>query len=176
MNNLLSVIRKFSDLIDRITGWICIGLCTLMTVVVLLGVFFRYVLLDPIVWSEELSTFMMVWVAMLGASMGIRRGRHVGVSYVVDQVSLLKKNKRIISIVVNLLILVFLYVLIKEGLYLAMFAKNQISAALGISMFWPYFGLLVGGVACVIQLVCQIFEAISGDVVIVDDECSLRSE
>ena len=176
MNSLLPVIRKVCDLIDRITGWTCIGLCALMTVVVLLGVFFRYVLLDPIVWSEELSTFMMVWVAMLGASMGIRRGRHVGVSYVVDQVKFLNNNKKSISIVVNLLILIFLYVLIKEGLYLALFAKTQISPALGISMFWPYFGLLMGGMAIAVQVVCQIFEAIGGNVVIVEDECSLKGD
>ena len=176
LNNLLSVTRKFCDSLDRITGWICVSLCLLMTVVVLLGVFFRYVLLDPISWSEELSTFMMVWVAMLGASMGIRRGRHVGVSYVVDQISLLKKNKRRISITVNFLILIFLYVLVKEGLSLALFARNQISTALGLSMFWPYFGLLVGGVVTAIQVACQIFEAFADDVALVEDDCSLKGE
>ena len=176
MNNLLSVTRKFSDLLDQVTGWICVSLCLLMTVVVLLGVFFRYVLLEPISWSEELSTFMMVWVAMLGASMGIRRGRHVGVSYVVDQMPLLKKNKRTISIVVNFLILLFLYVLVKEGLSLALFARNQISPALGLSMFWPYFGLLVGGVVTGVQVVCQLFEAFADDVILVEDDCSLKGE
>jgi len=39
-----------------------------MTVVVLAGVFFRYVLEAPLPWSEELARYLMVWGASLGAS------------------------------------------------------------------------------------------------------------
>ncbi|MBT7204641.1 MAG: TRAP transporter small permease subunit [Deltaproteobacteria bacterium] len=39
-----------------------------MLAVMVVQVFFRNVLNDSIVWAEELSTFMMMWVAFLGDS------------------------------------------------------------------------------------------------------------
>lgn len=176
MNSLLSALTKFSDILDRTAGQMCVVLGAMMTIIVLFGVFFRYVLLSPLVWSEELSTFLMIWLAMLGGSMGIRRGRHVGISYALEKIPFLQKHRKAMSVFVNLLILIFLSVMLKEGFSLAFFAKRQVSPAMGISMFWPYFGLLVGGMTIALQVLYQIFEALEGEVTIIQDECSIRSE
>ena len=135
-------------------------LCATMTLVVLMGVVFRYVLKAPLAWSEELSTFAMVWVAMIGGSMGIKGSYHVGVSYVVDNVTWMKNHRWVVQVAVNLIILFFLAVLLKEALMLASFAKIQTSPALGISMFWPYFGLVFGGALMIIQVLCRIIDEI----------------
>ena len=99
---------KVSNGIDQLAGFAAVILCSVMTIVVLLGVFFRYVLTDPLVWSEELSTFAMVWVTMIGGSMGIKRYSHVGVSYVVDNIPFLDRHRNAVGVLVNLLILFFL--------------------------------------------------------------------
>lgn len=171
-----SINHWISNLLDRIAGGAAVVLCTVMTIVVLLGVFYRYVLVDPVVWSEELSTFAMVWLAMTGGSMGIKRCSHVGVSYVVDNIGWLKRNRNAVGIVVNVLILSFLLVLVYQANNLALFARMQISSALGISMFWPYLGLIVGGWMMVIQVLCQIVDAMTGGAEIYVDECCLGEE
>ena len=165
--------RKVSNAIDCLAGYMTIVLCSVMTFVVLLGVFYRYVLTDPLAWSEELSTFAMVWLTMIGGSMGIKRYSHVGVSYVIDNVFILTKNRNAIGVVVNVLILLFLAILLKEGQNLALFASNQTSTALGVSMFWPYCGLLVGGWMMLLQVVSQIVEGLTGGAEKFVDDCCL---
>jgi len=158
VDRIVKFVLGISDIIDRIAGSICIFLGIGMTVIVVVSVFFRYVLLSPLVWAEEISTFLMVWLAMMGASMGLKKNKHVGVNYIVEKLVSSKRVKKIISIIVNVLIVIFLIVMLKEGYSLSLFAKNQVSPAIGISMFWPYFGLLVGGFIMIVQVVCRIIE------------------
>lgn len=176
MDKFIDLIEKISDLLDRLVGWICVLLGSAMTVIVCVAVMFRYVLNSPLEWSEEMSTFMMVWFAMLGASMGVYRGRHVGVSFIIEKVGFLNRHYRSVAIVSNLLILTFLLVLLWQGSILAMFAKLQQSPALMISMFWPYFGLLVGAAAVILQVVFQILKAGAGRAIYVQDACSYQEE
>lgn len=165
--------RKVSNGVDYLAGLAAVVLCSVMTIVVLLGVFYRYVLTDPLVWSEELSTFAMVWVTMIGGSMGIKRYSHVGVSFLVDNISFLDRHRNAVGVLVNLLILFFLVMLLKEARTLALFASRQTSPALGISMFWPYCGLLVGGLMMAVQVVSQIVDGLTGGVEKFVDTCSL---
>lgn len=43
-------------------------LLAVMTALILLQVFFRYVLNSPLVWAEELARLNMIWMAFLGAA------------------------------------------------------------------------------------------------------------
>ena len=47
------------------------------TLVLLAGVVSRYVLHQPLVWTDELASFMFIWLAMLGAVIAVRRGGHM---------------------------------------------------------------------------------------------------
>lgn len=176
MARIINRIEAASYRLDQVVGWLCIILGTVMTVIVFVAVVFRYIFNAPIEWSEELSTFMMVWFAMLGASMGVYRGRHVGVSYLVEKVPFFQRHRQALAIGSNLLMLVFVVVLLWQGALLASFASRQQSPALMISMFWPYFGLLLGGVAVGLQLVFQIFKAAAGRDIYVIDACAYQEE
>ena len=109
--------------------------------------------------------------------MGIRRARHVGITYLVEHIPILWKRRNLVSVFINLLIFIFLFMLVKEGFSLAILAKRQISPAMGISMFWPYFGFLIGAVAMAIQVLHGVlFGVLSGEVLVIQDDCSLQSE
>ena len=45
--------------------------------VVLLAVFFRYVLADPLSWSGEVATYMFAWLTLLGIAIAQRDHAHV---------------------------------------------------------------------------------------------------
>jgi TRAP-type C4-dicarboxylate transport system permease small subunit len=176
MNRFIDFVETISYRLDRLVGWLCIALGSAMTIVVFVAVVFRYVLNDPFEWSEEASTFMMVWFGMLGASMGVYRGRHVGVSYLIEKIPFFTRHMRLISISANVLMLVFMAVLLWQGALLSGFAARQQSPALMISMFWPYFGLILGAVAVTLQLIFQIVKAAGGRIVYVQDACSYQEE
>ncbi|MEH6726884.1 MAG: TRAP transporter small permease [Hyphomicrobiales bacterium] len=42
-------------------------------------VVFRYVIGSPLVWSEELARYLLVWCTFIGVSLAVREGRHISV-------------------------------------------------------------------------------------------------
>ncbi len=51
------------------------------------GVFARYVLQVPLVWSDELASILFLWLSMLGAVLALRRGEHMRMTGLVNRVS-----------------------------------------------------------------------------------------
>src|SRR5580704_13299476 len=61
---------------------LCLAACCL---VVLVAVFFRYVLNDSLVWSEEVARWFLMGTAFLGAALAYRRGFHIGLWYFLNR-------------------------------------------------------------------------------------------
>jgi tripartite ATP-independent transporter DctM subunit len=61
---------------------LCLAACCL---IILVSVFFRYVLNDSLVWSEEVARWFLMGTAFLGAALAYRRGAHIGLSYFLDR-------------------------------------------------------------------------------------------
>jgi len=109
-------------------------------------VFTRYVLQDPSSWTEELATFLMIWVGMLGASVALNRGAHLGIDYFVAK---LPDRKRMYTVLaVFALVAIFsLHILIIGGIQLVSITlrTNQVSPALGLKMGYVYLALPISG-------------------------------
>lgn len=57
------------------------GFCiTVMTVVIPVGVFFRYVLNSALAWPEPMATIMMIFFTFLGGAACYRAGVHIAVT------------------------------------------------------------------------------------------------
>jgi len=52
-------------------------------VILALGVFCRYVISQPLVWSDELASILFLWLAMLGAVIALQRGEHMRLTVIV---------------------------------------------------------------------------------------------
>ena len=62
----------------------CAGvLLVMMTFIVLLGVFYRYALGDPIFWIEEVSRYAFAYIVFLGAALSTHRRGHMAVDALV---------------------------------------------------------------------------------------------
>ena len=68
----------------RLNQWTVIALMAVMTVLVIANVFSRYLLSYSIVWVEELTRYLMVWVTFLGSGLVLRYGAHVAVDTLQD--------------------------------------------------------------------------------------------
>jgi tripartite ATP-independent transporter DctM subunit len=70
--------------VDRAIGWFVEPAAAALIVaeIILLstGVFMRYVMQDALVWGDELSRVLMLWLTMLGATAAYRRGEHMRLS------------------------------------------------------------------------------------------------
>jgi len=145
----------FIDQLARITEKVAAIPCMVaiggMTAIVIAGVFFRYVLLQPIGWSEEAARYLMIWAASLAVSLGIMKGEHVGLTFIVGAFP--PKLKRFASVLTNLAILVFLWVLTERGYEIAMRGQQQASSLLGVSMVWSLIAVPIAGVLAMLQTV-----------------------
>jgi TRAP-type C4-dicarboxylate transport system permease small subunit len=144
--------KKWIDrIVDSFMAFLIIG----MTIVVSVSVFYRYVLNHPLSWSEEVTRLMIVWVSFIGAYMAMRENRHIGFDILVNRFS--PKLRRIIALIGQILILIFLGVVIWEGI---LFSKEFLNVGMpytNIPVGWFYYTVFpVSGVLMAMQTLLTI--------------------
>ena len=72
-----SRLQAFDRILGRAIEIPAAILVGLEIVVLLAGVVSRYVLHQPLVWSDELAAILFLWLAMLGTVIAYRRGEHM---------------------------------------------------------------------------------------------------
>jgi len=60
------------------------ALLALMAVLVFANVVLRYTTGDSVVWAEELSRYLMIWLTFLGAGLVLRYGGHLAIDNLQD--------------------------------------------------------------------------------------------
>ena len=117
-----------------------------LVVDVLWQVFTRFVIGDPSSWTEELATYLLIWVSLLGAAVALGRGAHLGIDYFTHK---LPERCRIqTEIFVFAAISIFsLLVMVVGGIRLVRqtLILEQISVALHISMGYVYLAIPISG-------------------------------
>jgi TRAP-type C4-dicarboxylate transport system permease small subunit len=126
-----------------IDGFIVAGICA-MAVLVLAQVFFRYVVSYSLPWSEEIATFLMMWVAMAGVVSLMRGGELISFEFLSRHPNrAIRKACRWISAVS---ILVFAAVLAVMGTRMSILSQSTaVSAAAELPMRWLYLVFVLGG-------------------------------
>lgn len=66
-----------SDSLDRISKICFVGGIVVFAGIMLIGVFFRYVLNNSLVWSDEMALIWFVWAIMLAIASGYLNGSHI---------------------------------------------------------------------------------------------------
>lgn len=119
------------------------ALLVLAEIVILFsGVFSRYVLHQPLTWTDELASLLFLWLAMLGSVIALRRGSHMRMTALVDAASpSVRAFMEALACVAAAVFLLF----IAEPAY--EFVKEEVivtTPSLGISNAWRAGALVVG--------------------------------
>jgi TRAP-type C4-dicarboxylate transport system permease small subunit len=101
-----------------------------------LQVFTRYVLNDPLSWTEEVARYLYVYIVFLGASAAISDRTHVGIDYFAKALPI--RLQWLVSVAVNLLILIALALLLYWGWRAALRQWNMPLVVLDIPYTWVY--------------------------------------
>ena len=75
--------RRTERLVLGLVEPVAAALLVVEVLVLAAGVFARYVLNRPLVWSDELASALFLWLAMLGAVIALGRGEHMRLTAVV---------------------------------------------------------------------------------------------
>jgi TRAP-type C4-dicarboxylate transport system permease small subunit len=94
--------------------------------------------LTPAKWSEELASFVLAWIALLGAAYALRRGEHMGYDSLF--LSLDRADKARLTQVVQALVALFGALMALGGTLLVQqtLELGQRTPALGWPMGWVY--------------------------------------
>ncbi len=144
------MLEKVSAALRRGTELVMMVLMAFLVVVVVASVIFRYVLLSPLGWSEEVGRYVMIWLGFLGASLAVHQGLHVGVEFVLNWAP--PRLAAWLWGVARAGVAAFLLIVMSYGFYLVANLWDQLSPVLEIRMTWPYLAIPVGSLLMLIQL------------------------
>ena len=74
---MLARCTRLLDRIGTVERALGITLILYMVGAITVQVFTRYALGRPIAWVEESATYAFIWMAFVGASVGLKQGRHI---------------------------------------------------------------------------------------------------
>lgn len=144
-------IKPVFDVVYQIVLFICKILLVADILITSMAVLGRYVSFvpDP-AWSEEVVLTLMAYMAVLSASLAIRRGAHIRMT-AFDQY-LHENVKLVLDILADIMVLVLAVIMIKVGWAYAtgLGAKGTYISLPKLSKFWQYFPIPVAGVAMLV--------------------------
>lgn len=129
---------------------------------VLWGICTRFLLNSPSRWSEEVATFLLIWVSLLGAAVAFIHHEHLGVDYFVNKLD--SAAQRTLRIVVQGLVILFAaWAMIYGGFVLVVetLRAGQLTPALGIHMGYVYLAAPVSGAFIALNAVEQVVELLT---------------
>jgi TRAP-type C4-dicarboxylate transport system permease small subunit len=141
-NPLVVALIRAGDLINRVTEYVIAAMMAAMTIIIALQVFYRYVLNDPLSWTEEISRYLMIWICFLGSAMALKYGEHISVTFLQERLPL--RIRQVVGYGIGLTVLAFFSLATWEGVLMTIQVSEQQAPATWISMAWAYSCIPVG--------------------------------
>lgn len=140
---MVNQLNRIEERVVKVEEILCVILALTMVVVVFAQIVSRGVLGKSLGWSEEFSRYAFVWLSMIGSALAVSKSAHLGIDTLVE--SLPVKVKKVVMIIINAILTVFLVIMVVQGINLVQRTSAQLSAAMRISMKYAYMAIPVGG-------------------------------
>lgn len=115
----------------------CTVLMVAMAVIVLLGVWYRYVVQRALPWYDEFAEFLLVWLTFYGSVLAAHRGAHIGFETLTD--SLPPALRRAAAAFAELVVLLVQVMLWSAGWALAQAAVFDTALSIrAVRLSWVY--------------------------------------
>ena len=129
-----------------------------LTVIVPIEVFLRYLFGKSLYITEDLTRYLMVWVVFLASSLALREGSHASIEILVNRSK--GRARGWFNLVSQGLLLTFLIFLIVQGIIALTYQMEQIIPTLEIPIFWFYLAIPVGSMLMILNLLPKIWESL----------------
>ncbi|WP_404454914.1 TRAP transporter small permease [Oceanobacillus kapialis] len=152
---------KINKLLSNLEEYVAVLSLLVASLLVFLQVVLRYVFNISLVWSEEVSRYIIIWFILIGSSIAVREKAHATVDAVVAYLPTIPK--KIFSILANLTGITFSVVLIWSGAITVsnVMELGNVTPAVGIPMSIPYLALPVGGSLMLLRFIQLLIQDIT---------------
>ena len=132
---------------------IVVALMAMMSVLIGVQIFMRYVMGASLSWSEELARYFFIWATYIGIAYAVRKDAHIRVTMGTD---LLPPGVKVYArVLTHLIFAAFALFVMYQGWFMVekTFRVGQKSASLGIPMGIIYLAPFTGFLLVVLRLV-----------------------
>ena len=148
--------------IHFILKWILVSLMVLMVIDVVWQVFTRFILRYPSSITEELASFLLIWVGLLGSAYALHEKAHLGIDLITNRLNI--KNKLYSQILTYSIVMVVAFTVFVIGgiriVYITL-KLDQISPALQIKMGYIYSVIPISGMLMVFYALGWLYHSVS---------------
>src|SRR5450755_1580819 len=153
----MPILRALAGAFDKASLLVCCALVTALLGCVSLGALTRG-LGDPLIWTDELSRFLMVWLAVFGWIVASRKRIHVRIRFFQDRLP--KRGHKATELAIQSAMTLF-------GALVAIYSTGLIgknldleATTLPISMAWMYAPMVLGGAITALQGASELVETL----------------
>ncbi len=131
--------RTVIDGVEKVVCWLVGIFMVALALNVLVQVLSRWLKI-PTVWTDEVARFSFMWMAMLAASVQVRRRLHFAVTILTDSF----RNKRLLNVLSYAIIAFVSWMLFYHGIRYTALGLRKMAATIEMTMVWVYAAIPVG--------------------------------
>lgn len=139
---------------------VSVALMGTMFVVFLLQIGFRYLLVKPLSWSEELSLLCWLWGVLWGAGVVLSDDDEIRLDIIYSAVP--EAVRRVFTVITGVAVVVLLAISLPASWQYVAFMKREHTASLHIPLSYPYSVYVIFSVACIIRHCRLVWIAVRG--------------
>ncbi len=157
----MHILNKIRDSLLSLNKSMCILFFIVMMIVIILRVIFRYLLSIGLVWAGEVTRYMLISIALFGASLNLINNEDVSLTFFLNKFG--DKTRKMISYFNSFLMLLFLFSLLYSGYKFSLGGFNRLSPSMGVKMFWPYLIVPIATLLSIILKILTIIKDLGSD-------------
>jgi C4-dicarboxylate transporter DctQ subunit len=147
------MLQKLDKILTTVEEFIMVAGLFSASIILFVNIVLRYVFLAGLHWAEEFVRFAIMWIVFIGSSAVARRGDHLSVSALVDNVS--PKTRKIMTGFTFLFTILFTGFMAVFGWELTMKFKEmgQVSPSLMLPKYLIYISIPIGGALMTLRFI-----------------------
>ncbi|RZS79554.1 tripartite ATP-independent transporter DctM subunit [Phyllobacterium myrsinacearum] len=151
-----SIASKLDRLLGHLVEFPVAILVVAEVVILFAGIIARYVVHQPLIWSDELASILFLWLAMLGAVVAFRRGEHMRMTALVGMMN--PQRRAFFDVIAIVGAMAFLLLIVYPAYDYAHEETYITTPALEITNAWRAAALPVGAGLMIVSALIKLFQ------------------
>jgi C4-dicarboxylate transporter DctQ subunit len=131
-----------------------------MFAIFILQIFYRYILGDPLPWSEEVIITTWLWTVLWGAAFILSEAEEIRFDIIYSNIS--ENTRRVFTVITGVVLIFFYGISLPASYKYVSFMKVERSASLHVPIDWIYSVYIIFAVACICRYCWLVYHAIRG--------------
>jgi TRAP-type transport system small permease protein len=144
------MVTTLDRLLIRVNRWAVIAMLAAMATMVFANVLLRFLTDHSILWVEEASRYLMIWLTFVGSGLVLRYGGHIGIDTLQRS---LPRHAAQVRAGIFVLLLGFFATMLWLGVRYAMLTWGQTTPVLQIPIGAVYLAMPIGFALMIVHLV-----------------------